>query len=517
MRSIAFGICLSTLAAAAALAERINHEGRILGPEPVVTVPTLFNTPAADAMVAAMQIMPVDSAWNEDISARPIRTDSATMIAQIKADLSASRQKLRPFYEMNYVLVPTNHPRVPINLFNYADESDLDGGSGTIGMYPIAGNLPVETWPRETGSLTLDQWQRDINNEGGDRHSIMVDPAAGSIWETWLTRLVGSNWEASNGAKFNLNSNALRPAGWTSGDAAGLPMFPALVRYDECERGKVEHALRLVVAKTRREYIYPATHYASSIPATSTQYPAMGQRLRLKSNFVVPANWTKQEKAVLFALKKYGAIVADNGGFFSVSVCPDERFPSNAFNNLSTIDINNFEVVQTTGAASGPRTPGAPSVNAGADVTVQFSNSVNLEGTISDPSGTAAVHWNQYSGPGVVTFADASQWQTSATFSAPGLYTLILSAADGLHPVAYDAVVIRSVPRVSADVSGNDFVITFATVVGQQYRVEQSGELPALQWSIVADNINGTGADIPVTDFGAVSGAPRFYRVVVLP
>ncbi len=99
-------------------------------------------------------------------------------------------------------------------------------------------------------------------------------------------------------------------------------MFPALVRYDECERGMVEHALRLVVAKTRREYIYPATHYASSIPATSTQYPAMGQRLRLKASFVIPANWTMAEKAVLLALKKYGAIVADNGNFFSISVAP---------------------------------------------------------------------------------------------------------------------------------------------------------------------------------------------------
>ena len=182
--------------------------------------------------------------------------------------------------------------------------------------------MPLEGWPKATGSLTLEQWQQDINNTGGDRHSIIVAPGAGSIWETWLARLTTSGWEASNGAKFDLNSNALRPAGWTSGDAAGLPMFPALVRYDECERGMVEHALRLVVAKTRREYIYPANHSASSIPATSTNYPAMGQRFRLKSSFIIPDNWTPEEKAVLPALKKYGALVADNGNFFSVSVCP---------------------------------------------------------------------------------------------------------------------------------------------------------------------------------------------------
>src|SRR5205823_11870430 len=143
------------------------------------------------------------------------------------------------------------------------------------------------------------------------------------------------------------------------------------VRYDECQRGIVEHAVRLCVPKTRREYIYPANHYASTIAATSTQYPAMGQRFRLKASFVVPTGWTIEEKAVCYALKKYGALVADNsGGFFSISVCPDDRFSSVAFNNLSTIDVSNFEVIQTTGPNEGPRSPGAPTVDAGPDQNV---------------------------------------------------------------------------------------------------------------------------------------------------
>src|SRR5204863_2697532 len=231
---------------------------------------------------------------------------------------------------MNFALAPDSQPLVPINFFNYPDESDPS-------PYPIPSNLPIEGWPSETGGLPLLQWQQDVNNLGGDRHAIIVQPGSGLIWETWLTKLVGAQWEASNGAKFNLSSNALRPAGWTSGDAAGLPMFPPIVRYDESQRGMVEHALRLVVAKTRREYIYPATHYASSISATSINYPAMGQRLRLKASVSIPPTWTEEEKAVALALKKYGAIVADNAGFFSVSVCPDDRFSSNAFSNLSTI------------------------------------------------------------------------------------------------------------------------------------------------------------------------------------
>ena len=437
--SLALFLVLSPLARA----ERINHEGRILGPEPVVSAPTLFNTPAADAIVSAMQIMPRDNPWNEDISRRPVHANSDAIIAQITSDLSSSRRTLRPFYEMNYVLVPDNQPRVSIPFFNYPDESDLDGGIFPNGSYPIPPNMPVETWPRGTGSLTLEQWQRDVNNTGGDRHSIIVAPGAGSIWETWLTRLTNSGWQASNGAKFNLYSNALRPAGWTSADAAGLQMFPALVRYDECQRGMVEHALRIVVARTRREYIYPATHYASSIPATSTSYPAMGQRVRLKASFVIPDVWTIEEKAVLRALKKYGALVADNGGFFSVSVCPDDRFAANAFDHLSTIGISNFEIVQTTGPSEGPRSPGAPSVNAGADQFLEGAGAVSLNGAVNDPSGNATVLWKLYSGPGGVSFANQNQAITTASVSAPGTYTFMLSADDGVHAVAYDAVVVR--------------------------------------------------------------------------
>jgi hypothetical protein len=255
--------------------------------------------------------------------------------------------------------------------------------------------------------------------------------------------LTTSGWQASNGAKFDLNSNALRPAGWTSGDAAGLPMFPALVRYDECERGAIEHAVRLCVPKTRREYIYPANHYASSIPATSTQYPAMGQRFRLKANFVVPATWTSEEKAVCYALKKYGGIVADNsGGFFSISVCPDNRFSSTAFNNLSSIDVSNFEVIQTTGPTEGPRSPGAPTVYAGVDQTINSLGTI-LTGTVVDPSGVAAILWKLYSGPAPVNLVTPTAATTSVNFSQPGTYTFELSADDTVHAVAYDAIIVN--------------------------------------------------------------------------
>ena len=507
-------LCIVLVLASGARAERINHEGRLLGPLPVVNQPILFNTPEADAVVAAMQIMPVTSAWNERIDQRPLLANSGAMIAQIAADLAAGRRILRPFFEMNYVLVPDDQPTRAIEFFNYPDESDLDGGADPFGRYPIAANLPVEGWPIETDGLTLAEWQRDVNNTGGDRHAIIVRPGAGFIWETWLTRLVGTAWRASNGAKFNLNSNALRPAGWTSGDAAGLPMFPALVRYDECQRGMVEHALRLIVKHTRQGPIYPATHHASVPPTSDPNVPAMGQRLRLQAGFAIPANWTIQEKAVCLALKKYGALVADNGGFFSVSICPDDRFPSGCFDHLKTIAIGSFEVVQTTGAHEGPRSPGAPGANAGPDQVIAFGASATLSGAVS---GSGAVQWKVAAGPGTVTFANPSQPATTATFSHPGRHTLLLSVDDGIHAVTHDAVAIAVVLDLSVTQEGNDSLVHFANLIGRSYRLERSPDLSPASWTTLADNLGGTGATIQVRDTNALSLPKRFYRARVLP
>src|ERR1041385_4260349 len=167
------------------LAERINQEGRILPPLPVVTNSILFNTSNADAVVSAMQILPVTNPWNEDISRRPVLANSDAMLAQIISDLATNNRSLIAFQEMNFVLAPDSQPRRLIGFYYYADESDLDGGSSTNGLYPIPSNLPIEGWPTQTGSQTLMQWQ--TNNNGSDRHSIVVEPGSGFIWGTWLT------------------------------------------------------------------------------------------------------------------------------------------------------------------------------------------------------------------------------------------------------------------------------------------------------------------------------------------
>jgi hypothetical protein len=382
------GVCLISVlcVTASCLGDgpRTNQEGRVLGNPPVVTHPILFNTAEADAILSAMQIFPVSNPWNEDIFRRPALGNSDAMIAQISSDLGASRSALRAFFEMNFVLVPDSQPLVPITFVDYPDESDP-------GPYPISTNMPIETWPIGVPDETLSQWQQDVSNLGGDRHAIIVQPGVGALREMWQAKLIGTNWQASNGAKFDLNSNALRPAGWTSGDAAGLSMFPALVRYDECERGMVEHAMRLVVKRSRREYIYPATHYASSTPASQTNVPAMGQRVRLKSSFAIPASWTTQEKAVLLAFKKYGAIVADNGNFFSISVTPDDRWPPGAFDHLSSISVTNFEVIQTTGPNEGPRAPSVSASRGGANLNLSWTGSA--AGYVIEQAGPDFAAW----------------------------------------------------------------------------------------------------------------------------
>ncbi len=434
-------------ATAACAAERINHEGRILGTLPAVTTPTLFNTPAADAVVAAMQIMPRDNPWNEDISTRPLLANSAAMMDVIRAQFSASRQRAVLFEEMNYVLVPDAQPLVDINFTLYYEDADFNGGTSPIGRYPIPTNQPVEAWPANGEELYA--YQRMT---GGDRHSITVQPGVGRYFETWLATLTSNTpaWEASNGAVFNLASNAIRtPDGIGSGDAAGLPMFPALVRYDEIQRGVVEHALRLIVGRTRDHHIYPATHDASVPRTTDPNVPAMGERLRLKSSFVIPASWSAAERAVGVALKKYGAIMADNGGFFSMSICPDDRWAPGTWSHFTTgaasdfLDISNFEVVQTTGPNEGPRSPNPPTAHAGADQTTYVVSGATLVGSATGSGLTTQWYaYNFAAQPGTVTFGTPNALTTTASFSAPGTYTLMLKASDGVHTPAYDAVVV---------------------------------------------------------------------------
>ena len=501
-------LLLAALIIPARAAERINHAGRILGSMPVVTNAIQFNTPEADAVMAGLQVFPRDNAWNEDISRRPLLANSDAMIAQIFSELNAvgtNSPKLRAFKEMNFILVPNNQPLVPIQFVTYPGESDPS-------PYPIPTNLPIEGWPSETGSQTLLQVQRDDLGNGGDRHSILIQPGTGFIWETWETLLQTSptnHWEAANGARFNITNNVLRPAGWTSADAAGLSMLGGLVRYDECERGEIEHALRMIVKHTRREYIYPATHYASSPSTTNANIPAMGQRLRLKAGFTAPANWTKQEKAIVAALKKYGGLMADNSSsFFSISVVPDLRWPASAFSHITGLSVTNFEVVQTTGPTQGPRSPGAPVVDAGPDQTASRGTGLNLAAVVQYTNAAPlTLQWKLYSGPGNVAFGNTNQTNTSVTFTNTGQFILMFSADDGIHTPAYDAVTVTVTDAIQLNIqrSGGNALLRW-TGGTPPFELQSSPVLPATYWAasgVFTTNI----ATLPMT------ATQMFFRV----
>jgi hypothetical protein len=297
---------------------------------PKFSRPVLFNTPEADAILSALQVFPKNNAWNEDISKRPVHPDSERMIAAIGRD-----KTLRPCPEMGFVLVPPNQPRVEVKIRAYPAESDP-------GPYPVPDNSPVQGWPFDGRSLEASQ--QGAGDRGEDRHMMVVDPVNGFAYEFYRAFRRPGGWEADVEATFDLKSNALRPKNWTSGDAAGLSMFASLPRYDECERGIVPHALRFTVARTRRAFVYPATHQAGSTDAPDA--PAMGQRFRLKASVDV-SGFPKHAQAIALGLKKHGMFVADNGADWDFCVPPDARLKG--IEALRKLKGGDFEVVVTTG------------------------------------------------------------------------------------------------------------------------------------------------------------------------
>jgi hypothetical protein len=292
-----------------------------------ITQPVMFNTPEADRILAELQIFPPDNPWNEDISNHPVASNSRNLIASVGADKSLAYN-----LDMAFILVPANQKRVPVRINQYPDESDP-------GPYPVPDNAPIENWP--LNGQPLDTIQR-IGN--GDRHMIVLDPVNMTLFEFYTARKTATGWVAAQASIFNLRSNKLRPDGWTSTDAAGLPILPSIVRFDELERGKVTHAMRFTIRNSRRAYVYPATHHASS--KTDVNLPRMGERFRLRQDFDV-TSFSPHTQALLNGLKKHGMFVADNGGDWRISVAPDSRIKG--LDELRRVKGRDFEVVQPTG------------------------------------------------------------------------------------------------------------------------------------------------------------------------
>ena len=300
---------------------------------PAIKEPVMFDTPEADAILAALEVYPEDNLFNLVVSDWPLHPDSQAIIASIGVE-----KPLRYNPDMGFILVPPDQKRVEVNNVEYAEESDP-------GPFPLPENLPIEGWPayyqREKSGLSLDDVQRDKLNAGGDRHAIAVDPVNRIAYEFYQMKKTAGGWQAVQTSIFDLKTNKLRPDGWTSSDAAGLPLFPAVVRYDELRRGAVEHAMRVTVRRSRRAYVYPATHQASQL--TDANLPRMGERIRLKAGVDI-SKFTPEVKAILQGLKTYGMFVADNGLEWSISVTPDPRIPV-LHEELRKIKGSEFEVV----------------------------------------------------------------------------------------------------------------------------------------------------------------------------
>lgn len=278
---------------------------------------------------------PPDNPWNTDISGAAVDRNSDNLIASIGADKGLYRDFGSGTWDgapigIPYLVVSGQEPRLPIVYQAYGHESDA-------GPFPIPINAPVEGAP----------------NTGGDRHVLVIDKDNNRLYEIGRAFAQGDRWLADAGAVFHLDSNNVRPTaqpGWTSADAAGLPIFPGLVRYDEASKGAggIRHALRFTASRTRRAFVPPATHYASS--NTDPNLPPMGMRVRLKASFVIPSTFSNEAKAILTALKTHGMFLADNGSDWFMSGAPDPRWDNDRLRSeLASVKGRDMEVVEMTG------------------------------------------------------------------------------------------------------------------------------------------------------------------------
>ncbi len=312
---------------------------RVIAPAALILVVSGIHPSPADsaplvpASIAECAVFPSNNIWNRRVDDLPIDGNSAAYVASIGADAA-----LHPDFGSGewdggpigipYTTVPGSQTAVDVS-FYHPGESDP-------GPYPVPPDAPIEG-----GS-----------SSSGDRHVLVVDRDACLLYEmfdSWPQE--DGTWQAGSGAVFDLASNALRPAGWTSADAAGLPILPGLVRYDEVASGRIDHALRFTAPDTRGAYVWPARHEASDL--TGMQFPSMGQRFRLKADFDI-SGFSADVQVILTALKEYGMMLADNGSPWYISGAPDERWDNDDLHGLHDVPGSAFEAVDVSGLMIDP-------------------------------------------------------------------------------------------------------------------------------------------------------------------
>jgi hypothetical protein len=383
----------------------------------------------AQQVIGGCPILPANNIWNTPVQSLPVLSNSSSMVTTIgpttglHADFGAGLWDGGPI-GIPFITVPGSQTKYPAT-FTYADESDP-------GPYAIPLNAPIEGGSGSTG----------------DRHAISIDTTNCILYELYNAHPGSSSWTADSGAIFDLKSNALRPVTWTSADAAGLPIMPGLVTYEEVQSGEIKHAIRFTAPQTRRAYVWPARHYASSL--TGTQYPRMGERFRLKASFDITP-YPAEVQVILRAMKKYGIIVADNGSAWYISGKPDDRWNNTNLHMLGQVLGSNFEAVDSSSLLIDPNS-GAAVQNgvtvaiSPASATVRAGRQTTFTATVTGATGGVTWSVNNIAGGDTAVGTIDTNGQYLAPLVVPNPPTVAVSAASTASPSSSGTASVTIVP-----------------------------------------------------------------------
>ena len=440
----------------------------------------------AQPRIAGCAVFPANNVWNARVDTLPVDPNSSAYVATIGAGQPAHPDFGSGLWDggpigIPFADVPGNQATVKVT-FDYDDESDHAG-------YPVPPNAPIEGGPASTG----------------DRHVLVVDRDHCVLYELYSAYpQPDGSWHAGSGAIFDLKSNALRPAGWTSADAAGLPIFPGLLRYEEVAAGEIGHAIRFTAPNTRQAYIWPARHYASSL--TELNYPPMGQRFRLKAGVDI-STFSPLVQVILRALKKYGMILADNGSSWYLSGAPDDRWDNDLLHEITRLQGSDFEAVDesslmtdaNSGAVRG--TNAAPTIAAAVNAAsfrpgpLAPGEIISIFGTgfSQDPSAIK-VYFDDAPAPllyagtsqinAIVPYAVSGKMSTSLHIEVSGVRSdaqtlTVAPAAPGIFVVLNQDYSINSAANPAAP---NSVVILYATGEGQTDPAGVDGKIATAIW-----------------------------------
>ena len=438
--------------------------------------------------IGSCEVFPANNVWNTPVDKLPVDPNSSRYVAAIGANAPAHPDFGSGLYDgepigIPFAAVPGTQPKVSVS-FQYNDESDP-------GPYPIPPNVPIEGGPQSTG----------------DRHVIVIDRDNCILYEMWSSYPQADGaWQAGSGAIFQLKSNALRPAGWTSADAAGLPILPGLVRYDEVAAGAIAHAIRFTAPQTRNTYIWPARHEASDL--TALNFPPMGERFRLKASFDV-SGFAQPVQVILRALQKYGMILADNGSSWYLSGVPDDRWNNDVLHQIAQLHGSDFEAVNESslmvqpdsGQANGP---GAPLAVARVENAASYAGGAVSPGEVVTLMGsgfTADVHVTFDGHAAPILYTGTKQVNLVTPYEIAG------KTSTGMVVKAGAAKIAQSLPVAPA--SPGIFMVMNAD------SKRNSGSNPAPQGSVVILYASGGGQTNPPGVDGKIAVSP--YPKPVLP